>query len=383
MKINNSQNILLICCRIIIGLVFVFSGFVKGIDPLGTTYKLTDYFNAFNMGFLEPLSLAFSILLNMSEFLLGIGLLLGVFQRFFIWMASVYMLVFTPLTFVLAIYNPVTDCGCFGDAIVMTNWQTFFKNLVIVATLFPVFFNRNKLISSLSIKKQWVIIGVALTGFLFISEQTYHHLPYIDFRPYKTGTYIPDAMTIPEGMPTDSFTYSFLYKKGDELKEFAIEELISLDSTWQWVETKSKQVRKGYEPPIHDFSFTNELGKNITDSLLYDTSYVFLAVSHKIQKADAEGLEKLKSSYFFSQQNKYNFYLATSSSVDETSFLAVEYQLPFKFYTADDIMLKTVVRSNPGLVLIKNGTIIKKWHHNDLPDREELQQIIGKHDKNT
>jgi uncharacterized membrane protein YphA (DoxX/SURF4 family) len=377
MKINNTQNILLICCRIIIGLVFVFSGFVKGIDPLGTTYKLTDYFNAFNMGFFEPLSLAFSILLNMSEFLLGIGLLLGVFQRFFIWMASVYMLVFTPLTFVLAIYNPVTDCGCFGDAIVMTNWQTFFKNLVIVAILFSVFLNRNKLISSLSIKKQWVITGVALTGFLFISAQTYHHLPYIDFRPYKTGTNIPDAMTIPEGMPTDSFAYSLVYKKGDELKEFALDEITALDSTWQWVETKSRLIRRGYHPPIHDFSFTNKQGEDITDSILYDTSYVFLAVSHKLNKASTKGLENLKSNFNFSRHNNYKFYLGTASTSEEIDFFTSQYQLPFDFYTADDIMLKTVVRSNPGLVLIKNGTIIKKWHYKDLPSKEELQQLTS------
>ena len=376
MKINNTRNLLLLCCRILIVLVFVFSGFVKGIDPLGTTYKLTDYFNAFNMGFLEPLSLAFSILLNMSEFLLGIGLLFGVFQRFFIWIASVYMLVFTPLTFVLAIYNPVTDCGCFGDAIVMTNWQTFLKNLVIVAILLPVFLNRNKLISSLSIKRQWVITGIAITGFLFISAQTYHHLPYIDFRPYKTGTYIPDAMTIPEGMPTDSFAYSLIYQKDGKLKEFALDEITALDSTWQWVETKSKLVRKGYHPSIHDFSFTNNNGENITDSILYDSSYLFLAISHKLQKAQIDGLEKLKSNYDFARQNGYRFYFATASTSDEITFYTSEYQLPFNFYTADNIMLKTVVRSNPGLVLIKNGTIIKKWHYNDLPSEDELQQLI-------
>ncbi|NBC83998.1 MAG: DoxX family membrane protein [Bacteroidetes bacterium] len=375
MKINNTKNLLLLCCRIVVGLVFVFSGFVKGIDPLGTTYKLTDYFNAFNMGFLEPFSLAFSILLNMSEFLLGIGMLLGVFQRFFISMASVYMLIFTPLTFVLAIYNPVTDCGCFGDAIEMTNWQTFFKNLVIVAILIPVFLNRNNIVSSLSAKKQWLITAVAVTGFLFISVQTYHHLPYIDFRPYKEGTYIPDGMTIPEGMPTDSFAYSLVYKRGDELKEIALDEVTTLDSTWQWIETKSKLIRRGYHPPIHDFSFTSKHGENITDSILYDTSYVFLAISHKLNKANTKGLENLKSNYNFSRNNNYKFYLGTASTNEEIDFYTSEYQLPFNFYTADNIMLKTVVRANPGLVLIKNGTIIKKWHHNDLPENEELQQL--------
>jgi len=376
MKINNTQNLLLLCCRIFIGLVFVFSGFVKGIDPLGTTYKLTDYFTAFNMGFLEPLSLTFSILLNMSEFLLGVGLLFGIFQRVFIWMASVYMLVFTPLTFVLAIYDPVTDCGCFGDAIVITNWQTFFKNLVIVAILLPVFLNRNKLKNSFSLKNQWIMTGVAVTGFLFISLQTYRHLPYIDFRPYKIGSNIPEGMSIPEGAPTDSFAYSFTYKKGDLLKEFSIEEITELDTAWKWIETKSILVREGYHAPIHDFSFSNSSGVNVTDSIMYDTSYLFLAVSHKIQKASEKGLEDLKAIYEYSRQNNLHFYLGTSSASEIINSYKTEYKVPFNIYTADNIMLKTIVRANPGLVLIKNGTIINKWHYHDFPDSKELDKLI-------
>lgn len=357
--------------RIIIGLVFIFSGFVKGVDPLGTTYKLIDYFDAFQIGFLIPLAFPFSIVLNMSEFILGIALIIGIFPKLFLWLATVYMALFTPLTFVLAIYNPVTDCGCFGDAIVMSNWQTFFKNIVLVVLLIPVFICRKKIQVAFSQKGQWTIIILSIIGFIFLSAYTYRHLPFVDFRPYKIETYIPHGMYIPEGVPADSFSYSVVYKKGKTIKEFSIEN-IPIDTTWKWIETKSKLERKGYHPPIHDFSFTNQLGENVTDSILYDTNYVFLAISHKLNKVSEEGLIDLKSIYKHSKVRNYKFYLATASTSDEIHQYMEELSLPFSFYMADDIMLKTIVRANPGLVLIKNGTIINKWHFNDFPSGEEL-----------
>jgi hypothetical protein len=181
---------------------------------------------------------------------------------------------------------------------------------------------------------------------------------------------------VPEGMPTDSFTYSLVYEKDEIQKEFTLEEFALLDSTWQWVETKSELVKKGYHPPIHDFSFTNSQGEDATDSIIYDSSFVFLAISHKLTKANTRGLEQLKSTYDYSQQNDFKFYLATASTSDEISYYTSKFRLPFHFYAADNIMLKTVVRSNPGLVLIKNGTIIGKWHYNDFPTKEELQELI-------
>ena len=310
----------------------------------------------------------------MSEFILGIALVFGAFTNFFVWMALIYMSFFTPLTFVLAINNPVTDCGCFGDAVVMTNWQTFFKNIAIVAIIVPVFIYRKKIQTPFSLKGQWGIILISIASFLFLSVYTYRHLPIIDFRPYKTGTYIPDGIRIPEGMPVDSFSYTLFYQKGETVKEFALENLPA-DTAWKWVKTKTKLVKKGYHPPIHDFSFTDQQEDNVTDSILTDTSYVFLAVSNKLIKASTDGLNALKLIYEYSRKHNYKFYLATSSTSDEISRYQDELSLHFPFYTADDIMLKTVIRANPGLVLIKNGTIIKKWHYNDFPCVEELLKI--------
>ncbi len=367
----------IIVCRILIGLIFIFSGFVKGVDPLGTTYKLIDYFTAFQIDFLNSLALTFSVLLNMSEFILGIALVFGVFTNFFSWIALVYMLLFTPLTLVLAIYNPVTDCGCFGDAIVMTNWQTFYKNIVITAILVPLFIWRKKIPASFHSNKQWIVLAVSALCFVFLSAYTYRHLPIVDFRPYKVGTYIPDGMKIPEGTPVDSFSYVFVYRKGEVLNEFSLENIPAEDTAWKWVETKTEMIRTGYHPPIHDFSFSNLQGENITDSILYDTSYTFLAISYKMDKASKTGLQKLKSVYEQSKEKNFKFYFATASTAEQITEFRDALSLPFAFYTADDIMLKTVVRSNPGLVLIKNGNIIDKWHYNDFPDMEKVTHIYS------
>ncbi|UOB19341.1 BT_3928 family protein [Abyssalbus ytuae] len=372
---------LLIFFRIILGLIFIFSGLVKGNDPLGTSYKLTDYFSAFHLEFLSPLSLFFSFLLNMSEFVLGVCLLFGVFINIFSWMALIYMSFFTLLTFILAIYNPVTDCGCFGDAIKLTNWQTFYKNVFIILLLVPVFLKRKSFQTPISYKRDGGIIIISSIVFLFISAYAYNHLPFIDFRPYKEGADIVKEMQIPEGAPLDSFSNVLVYRKGKVLKEFAVDNLPYKDTAWKWVETKSKLIRKGYSSPIHDFSFTNNGRIEVTDSILQDTSYVFLAVSHSLEKASEKGLEKLTEVYNYCQKKGYRFYLATASGNKETEHYTSLLHLPYSFYVADEIMLKTVVRANPGLVLIKKGTIIKKWHYNDFPGNDDLENIHAVNNK--
>lgn len=354
--------------RIVVGLLFVFSGFVKGVDPLGTAYKLSDYFEAFHIDFLSPLALIFSVLLNLAEFTIGVALLVNFFPVIAAWLAIIFMAVFTPLTFILAIYNPVTDCGCFGDAVIMTNWQTFYKNIVISTFVLVVFVNRKKNQSCFSCSQQWTMVLLTITAFLYLSWYGYNHLPIIDFRPYKTGTYIPEGMLIPEGAPHDSFAYTLVYEKEGERQEFSLNDAPYEDTSWMWIETKTKLVKAGYHPPIHDFSFTNMVGDNITDSIIHTPSYVFLAISYRLDKADTEGLEKLKAVYDYAANNNYLFYFATSSTnlvIDE--FTAAQ-KIIAPVCQADDIMLKTVIRSNPGLVLIHNGTIVAKWSSADIPD---------------
>ncbi|MCG8308926.1 MAG: DoxX family protein [Cytophagales bacterium] len=370
-------------CRILVGLVFVFSGFVKGVDPLGTAYKITDYSEAFHIGFPDALALVFSVFLNMSEFVLGIALVLGVFPKFFISMALLYMSLFTPLTLVLAIDNPVTDCGCFGDAIVMTNWQTFYKNVVITAITLLVFLYRGKSTGLIHRQIQCAVIFVSISVFLSLSVYTYRHLPILDFRPYKVGTYIPDGMKIPDGVPLDSFEIVLTYEKNGLFEEFSPDNIPWQDTAWKWVETKSRLIEQGYHPPIHDFSFLDPQGADVTEAILQDTSFVFLAIAHKLDKASKEGLNKLKKLYRYCKQQHLPFYFATASPSAQIKEYSDALSLPYEFCSADDIMLKTVVRANPGLVLIRHGTIVGKWHHNDFPEVEDLPAIYADADSST
>jgi len=367
----------LVLLRIIVGMLFIFSGFVKGVDPLGTTYKLTDYFNAFHVGFLSPAALVFSVILNLTEFVTGVALLLGVFKHFFIWIALLFMAVFTPLTLILAIYNPVTDCGCFGDAVIMTNWQTFFKNIVISAIIIFLFIFSKKVETSVSLKKQYAIILVSVTAFLGLSVYSYRHLPIVDFRPYRTGTYLPDGMKIPEGALADSFRITMVYRKNNIEKEFAFKDIPWQDTAWKWVETKNVLVRHGYQTKIHDFSFSNAYGEDITNIILHDTSFIFLAIAYDLEKASVEGIEKLRNIYSYCAEHNHRFYFATSSTGETAISLRDSLLLPYEFCNADGIMLKTVIRSNPGLVLIKDGTILDKWHYNDFPEVEKHPTLLA------
>jgi uncharacterized membrane protein YphA (DoxX/SURF4 family) len=216
------MKILRIISRIIIGLVFIFSGLVKAIDPLGSAYKFHDYFHAFNLGFLNSLSLPLAIILCTSEFIAGFSVITGLRQRTGIWGVAILLLIFTPVTFILALTNPVSDCGCFGDAIHLTNWQTFEKNIVLVFLLIILFTGRKKIENRFSETTEWVGIFIAIFLLVIFSLVNLRYLPVIDFLPYKTGVRIADKMVIPEGVPADEYKTTFIYEKNGVRKDFSI-----------------------------------------------------------------------------------------------------------------------------------------------------------------
>ncbi|MDR2040627.1 MAG: DoxX family protein, partial [Bacteroidales bacterium] len=204
--------------RILLGIVFVFSGFVKGIDPLGSTYKFIDYFTAFNLSFLSPLAFILAILMNAAEFLIGVSLILRLRMKVSAWAVFLFMCFFTVLTFILALTNPVSDCGCFGDALVLTNWETFFKNLVLMALALIVFLYRKKYEPVYRPVTEWICVVLIAGVIIGISVYCYRHLPLLDFRPYSVGANIPQGMTIPDGMPTDEFKTTLYYEKDGVVK---------------------------------------------------------------------------------------------------------------------------------------------------------------------
>ncbi len=361
--------------RILVGAVFIFSGFVKGVDPLGSTYKFMDYFTAFGMQQLEPTALPLAVILIVFEFLIGIALVSNFRMKITSWITLIFMSLFTVLTFYLALDNPVQDCGCFGDAIILTNWETFWKNVVIMIFVVLIFINRNKFEPTLKPIQQYSVMGVALIGVLALNYYCYNHLPVIDFRPYNIGANIPEKMKIPEDAPQPEYKTVLKYKKDGRIKEFSLDNLP--DSTWQWVETKNILVEEGYQPPIHDFTITTLDGSDVTDIILDKNHPVFLLISYDLKKASHERkhiLQINKIARFANKQNENSFICLTASLEKTIEDFRKKTVAPYEFYNTDEITLKTIIRSNPGLMLIKDGIVLDKWHYNDFPAVKELEK---------
>ncbi len=370
------MKFLLNICRILIGLVFIFSGFVKGIDPLGSDYKFTDYFNAFGMSWMNFSALFFSFLLSMAEFIIGICLFLNIKTKLASWGALLFMAVFTLLTLILAIKNPVTDCGCFGDALVLTNWETFFKNIILLVMVLLVFFNRNRFKSIFNVLEQSVILTGSIIFMFCIEMYSYRHLPILDFRPYAVGANITEGMTTPEGAPHDEYSTTLKYKNKNtgEIKEFDESNFPWQDTlNWEFHSSSQKLLKEGYKAPIHDFVIEHPEYGDITEEVLNDDDYTFLVVSYKLSKASAEAQDKLNKLAAYASENGYRFYGLTASNADEITDFVHKYNVNYSFCATDEIQLKTVIRSNPGLVILKKGTIIDKWGHRDIPDADELK----------
>jgi len=371
-----TENILTIVSRLILGIVFIFSGFVKGVDPLGSTYKFTDYFNAFNLGFLEPLALVLAITLAAMEFIIGVSLLFRFRYQLGVWVVLVFMSFFTMITLILALTNPVSDCGCFGDAIIMTVWQTFFKNLILIPFVLHIFWFRASRQDSFKPLFSWLAITVFTLVFLGMEIHAYRHLPQLDFRPYSVGTYIPAKMSIPEGAPQDEFKTFLYYEKDGTVEEFNEDNFPWEDTTWTYVDSKHILLKKGYEPPIHDFTIVDETDIDITTEILSDDGYSFLLVATHLEKSDTEALNYASRLAAWCGQAGHSFYCTTASGEQEIEEIRQTQDPAFGFHTTDEITLKTIVRANPGLLLLREGTILAKWHYRDFPELEDFEDIL-------
>jgi len=359
--------------RIIIGLVFIFSGVVKAIDPLGSAYKFHDYFMAFNLGFLDSLSLPLAILLCTAEFTAGFAVITGLRQKAGLWVVMLLMILFTPVTFILALTNPVSDCGCFGDAIHLTNWQTFWKNVVLIILAVILFIDRRNIAAIFKSSTEYVITGLAALMLVFFSLGNLRYLPVIDFLPYKTGVKIADRMVIPEGSEPDKYLTTFIYEKNGEQKEFSLENYPANDTAWKFVDQKSIVVKKGYQPPIHDFSITQLNGGDITQKILSYQGYTLLMVSKKLSEAGSERLsEGYKLSSVFAETG-IGFYVLTASSTEDLQKLDNR----IVFCSVDETTLKTMLRANPGYMLLRDGVIKAKWSWATLPHKEWFGELAS------
>ena len=279
-------------CRFVLAASFIFSGFVKAIDPLGFFYKIQDYLTAFGIINFFPhyFPFLFAIILSAMEFSVGIFLFFGVRRHFAAGAALLLMVVMTPLTLYLAIANPVSDCGCFGDAWVLSNWDTFYKNIILLIAAISVFAGKDCVIRFVTQKVEWMVSVYTFLFIFILSFYCLHNLPILDFRPYKIGNNIKKGMEIPLGAKQTVFETHFILEKGGKRQEFTLDNYP--DSTWKFIETKTIVKEKGYEPPIHDFSMINiATGQDLTDSVLSHKGYTFLLVVHQLENADDSNID--------------------------------------------------------------------------------------------
>ena len=376
---KRSKTIIAAICRTLLGVVFVFSGAVKAIDPFGTVYKIEDYLKAFGGFFTEllPLAEVAAVVLILLEVVLGVCMVLNVRTQWTSWLALAFYAMMTPLTLYIAINNPVSDCGCFGDALVLTNWQTFGKNVVLLIMSLVLLRWRRHIFPLVTGHMDWLI---AIYGFLYIlgmQVYSYRDLPVFDFRPYYAGADIRLGMTIPEGeKPTIVETRFILQKDGVE-KEFTLDNYP--DSTWTFVDSRTVVKEKGYEPPIQDFSIIRyDDGEDITEQVLSDSNYTFLLVAHQLSLADDSKMDLINELYEYSLEYGYAFYCLTSSEDKDILAWQENTGAEYPFCLMDNIILKTMIRSNPGLMLLKDGRVIRKWSVQQFPDEYQLTDALDK-----
>lgn len=366
---SKSNKLLILLTRILVGAVFAFSGFVKAVDPLGSCYKFTDYFTlAFDMPALSAFSLPLAFILAALEFTTGIMLIFNLKPRWAVWLSFAFMIVFLPLTLYIALENPVHDCGCFGDALVIDNWTTFFKNVVLMILILYLVFNRKRMDNPLSDN---VELGISVAVFLIaivFQHFMIRHLPIFDFRPYKIGNNIAEKMAIPEGAKRDVYETKLVYKNSvtGEVQEFSSDNYPWQDSTWVWQDTKSVLIEKGYQPEIHDFTIQDSVGVDHTEQVLNYEKPVLLVVTHKLEKSDEDGLDMLRHLQNYALKNDFLIIGLTSSNWDKIQEVKSEFSVDFPFFQTDDITLKTIVRANPGIVKLEKGTVTGKWNFRDF-----------------
>lgn len=365
-------------CRLVLGITFVVSGYVKAVDPLGTQYKIHDYLAALDLHTLVPdfVTLGMSVGLSALEFSLGIFILFAIRRRLVSKLSLALMVAMTLVTLWIAVAQPVEDCGCFGDFIVLTNAQTLGKNVALLACAAVLSRWPLAMYRFISRTNQWIAINFTVLFVVVTSFYCLYTLPIFDFRPYRVGVNVLEAMAIPEGAEQPQFETTFVMEKNGERREFSLDNYP--DSTWQFIDSKTVQTRAGYVPPIHDFAIQRAEGDDITEEVLSRKGYLFLLVSPHLGAADDTNFGDIDQLYEYARQEGVPFYCLTASTEKEISHWENITGAEYPFYMTDETTLKTVIRSNPGLLLLHDGTIIRKWSHNQLPEADDLKGPLHK-----
>ena len=355
-------------CRLLLAATFIFSGFVKANDPLGTVYKLEDYVHAMAWFTLpDTFLLGCAVLLALFEFILGVYLLFGMKRKITSAIALAFMVVMTLLTVYIAIANPVEDCGYFGDVLILSNGATLAKNIVLLgaAVLVSRYYLLQKNFLSSTVK--WFIAFVSLCLIISYAIYCIICLPVLDFRPYKVGTNMREAVTSGQ----QKFDVKIVYEKDGQTMELGVEEE-DPDSTWTYVETRRTPIETQHLATA-DFYVADADGEDMTEDILLADGYTLLLIIPNLMNADEGCVDKVNEVYDYALAKGWGFYCLTSSEEQQAQTYWNEHAgAEYPYHFAEERMLKTVVRGQPGLVLLQDGVITKKWGNYNLPDAEEL-----------
>jgi uncharacterized membrane protein YphA (DoxX/SURF4 family) len=374
------KNGLIWFCRIAVGLLFIFSGLIKINDPLGFSYKLEEYFEVFHITFLNGFAVGIAVILCALEIILGFALLIGVRAKQVAWGLLLLIIFFSFLTFYSAYFKVVQTCGCFGDAIPLTPWQSFSKDLILLMLIVVLFINRNAIKPLFNTKTSDRLLLASVIVSLGFGIYTYSFLPVIDFLPYKIGNNILEEMKTPPGAKPDEYelTYTLQNKKTSATKTMTDKEYLKTgiwkDNNWVIVgNPESRLVKKGFTPKITDLNIQDAQGNNYTQELLSSPYYQLYIVAYNLKATNSKAINRINALAANLTQN-YNvrsIFLTANSPTDAVAF-AKDRRLISEIFYADGVPLKSMVRANPGLILIKNGTVINKWHYNNMPKYDTL-----------
>lgn len=362
--------------RLIVGLTLTVSGYVKAVDPVGTQLKIHEYMAAAGLGDALPAwqELTAAVTLPAIEFTLGVMLLFAIHRKTVTWASTTFITMMTTVTVWIVAADPVSDCGCFGDAIKLSNGQTLAKNILLLALCIVICRRPTAMTRLVSVFNQWIVSNYTVLFIVGTSLWSLYDLPYLDFRPYHTGANITEGMATPEDAEQPQFRTTFIMEKNGERREFTINDYP--DSTWTFIDSRTVQTSKGYEPAITDFRIETRSGIDVTDSLLGDNNYAFWLVSPHVETAADANFGDINRLYEYARARGYGFIGLTSSGADAIERWSDITGAEYPFMIMDDTTLKTMIRSNPGVMLVKGGTIIRKWSHNRLPKDTELAESL-------
>ncbi|EAR00035.1 BT_3928 family protein [Maribacter sp. HTCC2170] len=353
--------------RVFVGVLFIISGFIKLNDPVGFSFKLEEYFSqgVLDLPFLVPYALALSLFVVIFEVLLGVMLLIGFRAKFTLWSLLLMIVFFTFLTFYSAYFNKVTDCGCFGDAVKLTPWESFTKDVVLLVFIVILFVGRKYVKPIFGSNAKRVITAISLVLCILYANHVLRHLPAIDFRPYKIGANIQEGMSVPEDAPKPIFDYAWKFNVNGEEKIIVTNgDYPSVDG--EFIEVETTEVQKGYELPVHDFTIEQN-GEDFAASLLEEEKLMMI-IAYDLRKSKLNAFEEVKTVVDLAVDKGYKVIGMSASGPEQTDRLIQEYGLNMQFYFTDETTLKTIVRSNPGALVLEKGTIKQKVHFNDIND---------------